>query len=168
LNKTIFILLALLTGTCFAQNSEIIEKSLTYDAKRQTRFVDGKVVVRQLVKSGAFKEKPTQRMDYADYYVPQKPVSVLGAKLISFEHQYQQKYIGCCVNPGNAVVLHPTKSVENIKSFADKNRCRFSAGREIFLVPDEALKGLSDKERLSLVEVSCKDDYLSDQDPGTN
>lgn len=162
--KFVFVLIALLSASCFAQDSEIIEKSLTADARKQKRLVDGSVVVRQLVKSGVFRKKPSQRMDYADYYVPQKQLSVLGARLISFGYEYQQKYIGCCVNPGNSVVLLPAHGIQKIQSFARKNKCRFRESREIYLVPDDAQRGLTGKERQALIEVSCKDDYLADDD----
>lgn len=157
---SLFLFSVFLSHACLADNASIIEKSLTADAKKENRLVDGGVVVSELEKAGVFTKKPTERQDYSDYYVPQKPVRVLGAQLISFEHQHFQTYMGCCVNPGNAVVLRPSGNTAAIKSFARKNKCKFSSGNQIYLVPKKALKALSEQDRQSLVEVSCKDNYL--------
>lgn len=153
---------ALLSGVCAAQSNDIIERSLTADAKREHRLIDGQEVVLQLSRQGVFKRKPNERRDYSSFYIPQQGVFVFGAKLISFEHEYQTRYIGCCVNPGNAVILQPTRGTAEIEAFSRRNGCRYSVGDEIFYAPQRAIKGLTKSERDSLVEVSCKDNYLFD------
>ena len=153
---------ALLSSVCVAQNNEVIERSLTADAKREHRLIDGQEVVLQLSRQGVFKGKPSERQDYSSFYIPQQTVFVLGAKLISFEHEYQTRYVGCCVNPGNAVILQPTRGTAEIETFSRRNGCKYSVGNEIFYVPQKATKALSKPERDSLVEVSCKDNYLFD------
>ncbi|MFO1494192.1 MAG: hypothetical protein U1F26_05980 [Lysobacterales bacterium] len=152
--------LCLLTGICTAQDADIIERSLTADASREQRLADGTEVVSQLARLGIFAEDPNERREYSSFYIPKKPISVLGARLVSFEHEYADEYLGCCVNPGNAVILQPAGATADIEAFAQRNGCRYAVGDEIFVLPKSVTQGLSDSERAALVEVSCKDDYL--------
>jgi hypothetical protein len=154
---------ALLSSVCVAQSNQVIERSLTADAKREHRLIDGQKVVLQLSRQGVLSRKPSERRDYSSFYVPQQTVVVLGAKLVSFEHEYQGRYIGCCVNPGNAVILQPIDGTDEIETFARRNGCKYSVGNEILYVPEMVGKALSKPDRDSLVEVSCKDNYLFDE-----
>lgn len=165
MRTTVLTIVALFSGACIAQSNDVIERSLTADPKHESRLIDGQEVVLELSQQGALKRKPNERRDYSDYYVPQRTIYVLGAKLISFEHEYITRYIGCCVNPGNAVVLQPSKETVEIEEFSRRNGCKYSVGDEIFYVPERAMKKLTKSERSSLVEVSCKDDYLLDNNP---
>jgi hypothetical protein len=155
-----FITLMIVSQACTADDASIIKKSLTADTKMEGRLADGDTVVSLLSRSGLFSKKPAERQDYSFFYIPRKPIYVLGAKLISFEHEYLTEYIGCCVNAGNAVILKPSGSISAIEAFAIKNKCRLSVGGQIFLVPKSAAKSLSNEDRKNLVEVSCKDNYL--------
>lgn len=161
--KTLMLaLMFLLAGICSAQDVNIIEQSLTADASREHRLVDGSEVVSQLARLEIFAEDPTERLDYSSFYTPKKHVAVLGARLVSFEHEYADEYLGCCVNPGNAVILLPAGGTADIEAFAQRNGCRYAVGDEILVLPHSVTKGLSESERDALVEVSCKDNYLFD------
>lgn len=155
-------LMSLFAGICSAHDVDIIERSLTADASREQRLIDGSEVVSQLARLGIFAKDPTERLDYSSFYIPQKPVTVLGARLVSFEHEYADEYLGCCVNPGNAVILLPTGGTADIEAFAQRNGCRYAVSEEILVLPPSVTQGLSESERDALVEVSCKDNYLFD------
>jgi hypothetical protein len=147
-----------------AQSSEearqVIELALTLDPKTGSNMLNGAEAIPKLVKSGVFPEKPLTRMDYSDYYAPKANIQVLGSQLVFFAYEYFDKYVGCCVNPGNAIVLIMGSDTTHIENFAKLNKCDITKGNEI-LFPDALfkMKAITEEMEPKLIEVSCKENY---------
>ena len=60
--RTIVLTIAtLLSSVCVAQSSQVIERSLTADAKREHRLIDGQEVVLQLSRQRVLWREPSER-----------------------------------------------------------------------------------------------------------
>ncbi|QPB83326.1 hypothetical protein CWC22_010115 [Pseudoalteromonas rubra] len=83
-----------------------IEASLTLEQTYlEESLVKGNEVVIEMVKSGNFSPDPQVRFDYLNFYFPEKETRVLGYQPVYFNYGHADKYIGCCINHGTAVVL---------------------------------------------------------------
>jgi hypothetical protein len=80
--------------------------------------------LRELKKNGVISAKPQRRVDYRDFYVVHKPLSILGHQAVLFEEEYQIRFIGCCVNDGAGVVLRLQGDTRALEDFAKKNQCK--------------------------------------------
>jgi len=141
-----------------ADASKAIELSLTLNPKTGSNVFDGSEIIPSLVKSGVFSGKPSERMDYRNYYIPKDNIQILGAKLVYYDYEYIEQWIGCCPNSGNAVVLLGNTNTTQIEHFAKTNKCKVSKGNDIYL-PKELWKllNVSQESKSQLIEVSCKE-----------
>lgn len=137
-----------------------VESSLTLDEQTGLNNIDGAKVVEVLSQNGILETKPVSSYDYHNYYLAKRIITVLGANLLAFNHQYIQKNLGCCPNEGNAVLLEFKNSLAEIEDFAKLNKCDLKIGSEMWL-PDEVIKSLNINEsnNYSLAKLSCQSDY---------
>lgn len=148
-----------------AEDRNAVELSLTL--KQGSPFdsmLEGGDVISHFVKNGILKGfEPSLRRDYSSFYIPTKNVQVLGGRLIIYEHEYMEQFIGCCVNEGNAAVLLIDSDIAHIEAFANANKCMLEKGDEISL-PDNVweLLNLNSEIKSRLIEVSCKANYRFD------
>ena len=138
--------------------SKAIELSLTLNPITGSNVLDGSEIIPSLVKSGIFPDKPSERLNYRSYYIPKTNIQILGSKLVYYDHEYIEEWIGCCPNSGNAVVLLESIDTARIKSFAKMNKCKVTKGKDIYL-PDDLWKllNISEESKSRLIEVSCKE-----------
>lgn len=141
-----------------ADASKAIELSLTLNPKTGSNVLDGSEIIPSLVKNGVFTEKPSERIDYRNYYIPKTSIQILGSKLVYYDYEYIEKWIGCCPNSGDAVVLLESTNTSRIENFAKVNKCKVTKGNDIYLPNDLwKLLNISEESKSQLVEVSCKE-----------
>ncbi len=114
--------------------------------------------LKMLKKQGVIDEKANVQGDYYHFYFPKKEIVIFGAKLIALDHEYLTDYIGCCVNPGVAVVLKRMDGFNSneIDVFAKQHSCNINDIEKAHL-PDLVIKqvGLAN-DKAFLFELSCK------------
>jgi hypothetical protein len=142
----------------------VVELSLTLDPKTGSNSLGGSEAISNLAKDGIFTERASLRMDYSSYYVPKRNIEVLGARLVYFDHEHMEEYVGCCVNSGNAVVLIANSDTAHIEDFAKTNKCGVKKGESVDF-PDDLWKLLTINQEMKsrLIEVSCKDNDRNKQ-----
>jgi hypothetical protein len=119
------------------------------------RIGDSGRAIRGYINSGYVTKKPTERSDYSDYRILQKPAYFMGHALVAIEEEYFQKWIGCCVSPGMAVTLKITGTDADLKAFAAKNGCSIDMDSEEFTnVP---LQLLPKQPKGTYATLSCKE-----------
>ncbi len=111
-----------------------------------------------LKKNGVIDEKANVQGDYHHFYFPKKEIEMFGAKLVVLDHEYLADYIGCCVDPGVAVVLKKVDGFNSneIDTFAKQNSCKINDIEKSF-IPDLVMKQLGHvNDKKYLFELSCK------------
>jgi len=144
----------------FCEQKPTIEASLTADSEFEKNIIDGSDVIKEMAKSGVFSKEPTERADYVSYYFPQTETHVFGYKLVYFDYEYSEEYIGCCVDPGAAIVIQvmPNNNLASIENFAKNNHCSIKKEEQIYM--PNSIKEKIVKNGISIsniVEVSCKE-----------
>jgi hypothetical protein len=76
--------------------------------------------------AGLIGKKPTQRIDYTDYYLLRKPAGFMGHELVVIEEEYMAQYVGCCVSPGAGLSVKVKGRTDNLEAFARQNKCTFT------------------------------------------
>ncbi|AZZ98325.1 hypothetical protein [Pseudoalteromonas sp. R3] len=158
---TTLVSFALWSAQSYSQREISIEASLTIEPTYlEESLVKGREVVNQMVKSGIFSPEPQERFDYLNFHFPEKETRVLGYQLVYFNYEYADKYIGCCINPGAAVVLRLPSNEDDayLQKFAKRNYCNISRGNHIYM-PREIQKMIVKLgiPTVNLVELSCKE-----------
>lgn len=165
--RVLFLGLVLASTTAFASGQSysksqadvesVIKESLSYNPKTELNLLSGDDAVKKIADAGYFTAKPSLRIDYSSYYLPKKGLKIFDMDLVYYDHEYLVRFIGCCVDEGNAIVLKPGAQMDEIERFARKNRCRLRKNGPLYM-PDEVAKllNLEDAQKRKLVELSCK------------
>ena len=104
----------------------------------------------RLVQAGILDDKVQERFDYTSYFPPRREVRFHGAKLLYFEYEYLDEFIGCCVDDGFGLVLQGKPDSDAV-AFAHEHECSIRAGEEVYL-PDE----LKVDRSVEIYELSCR------------
>ncbi len=145
--------------------TSFIEASLTLNKETGENMIDGSKIVSELTKDGTFESLPEASYDYKNIYLVKKDIKVLGGQLLVFNHQHLKKWIGCCPNEGNQVLLQVKGDLTRVKNFAETNKCDLDVGADIG-VTDEILQtlNLSSESNTQLVQLGCQKDYRLERD----
>jgi len=147
-----------LTSLTNADPATVIKKSLGLGPEEVQKAEANLEVVTQLKQAGVFDQKPNFEGDYYHFYYPRKDIKIFGATLIAFDHEYLIEYVGCCVNPGVALILKKNELFDEkeIEGFAKANSCKVKKIHEIYL-PDSVVSELNiTKNKSEFVALSCK------------
>lgn len=139
--------------------TKIVTQALTLDKKYLSNILDGNSAVTKLVNLGIFSKQPSFDQDYSEYFIPIKPINLLGAQIASFEYQDKRDGIkGCCVNKGNSIIFLTNNENSKIDSFAKSNKCSVSKGEDVYTPIDLKNKiDVINVNKLSLLEMSCQE-----------
>lgn len=137
-----------------------IESSLTLDNETNDNQINGGKVLNVLIKKGVLENSPISSYDYHNYYLAKTDVKVLGARLLAFNHEVVEKWVGCCPNEGNVVLLEVNDSMSEIEQFAKLNKCNLKTGADIF-IPEEVSKSnkINSLNLSKLALLGCQEDY---------
>jgi hypothetical protein len=136
--------------------SSLIRSASASDKSKQSFYETSERQLDALQAAGILPRRSTGRFDYTSYYRPSKAANFHGAKLLYFEFEYLEEFIGCCVNDGFGLILQGTASDE-VKDFARENGCKLNDGEQVGLpadIRDEfKTRGVAID---SLFELSCR------------
>jgi hypothetical protein len=82
---------------------------------------------------GAVGQSTTDRADFSDYYKASAKTVFLGADVLVVRHEQRRSGdVGCCENPGIALVLRLPRSDSSVfRKFAARNACGFEPGYDM-------------------------------------
>ena len=104
----------------------------------------------RLVRAGIISDKVQERFDYVSYFPPLREVRFHGAKLLYFEYEYLDEFIGCCVDDGFGLVLQGKPGPE-AAAFAQAHDCSIRGEDEVYLPHD-----LKVDRSAGIYELSCR------------
>jgi hypothetical protein len=86
-----------------------------------------------LMDIGVVGRSTDDRADFSDYYKASAKTFFLGAEVLVVRHEQRRSGdVGCCENPGVALVLRlPRSSSSVFRNFAARNACRFELGYDM-------------------------------------
>tara|TARA_R100001039_G_C1854728_1_gene117183 strand:+ start:3073 stop:3573 length:501 start_codon:yes stop_codon:yes gene_type:complete len=116
-----------------------------------------------LKQQGIINNEPDIVADYNHIYITNKPLPVLGGVLLALDHEYLEDWIGCCVNPGMALVLQVQKDRDDttaLASFAKENHCKVIPFEQSFMTKDLKEAAFDHIKKDDILVISCK---LSDR-----
>jgi hypothetical protein len=144
-----------------ATNNSPLASGLIWNASasakdKETFFETADDQLARLQRAGILSKNVSSRFDYVSYYKPTRLVTFYGARLMYFENEYLEQFIGCCVDDGFGLILQGSESKE-INDFAATNGCKITIGDHVYL-PFEINKEF-EKQKVkieSLLEISCR------------
>ena len=139
---------------------QFVESSLALDEATGDNQLDGGKVIDVLIKKGVLENTPVSSYDYHNYYLSRTDLNVLGAKMLAYNHEVVEKWLGCCPNEGNVVLLEVKDSMLKIEEFAKLNKCALKTGTAM-LLPDEVLNSnkINEIDSSTLALLACQEDY---------
>jgi hypothetical protein len=89
--------------------------------------------LRALKSDGYLRARPRIRVDYDDYYIPIRPFSVLGSRVVVVQENYLLRDVGCCADPGIGLFFEGSNvaSLNRIRDFAVANKCIYRQGNAL-------------------------------------
>lgn len=86
-----------------------------------------------LMDIGAVGRSTEDRADFSDYYMASAKTVFLGAEVLVVRHEQRRSGdVGCCENPGVALVLRLPRSGSSVfRKFAARNACGFELGYDL-------------------------------------
>jgi hypothetical protein len=97
------------------------------------RVSSPEALLSELKSIGAVGRSTTDRADFSDYYKASAKTVFLGADVLVVRHEQRRSGdIGCCENPGVALVLRLPRSDSSLfRKFAARNACGFEPGYDV-------------------------------------
>lgn len=91
--------------------------------------------LRTLKSNGYLSARPRIRIDYDDYYIPIRPFSVLGSRVVVVQENYLLRNVGCCADPGIGLFFEGSNvaSLNRIAEFAVANKCIYRQGNALII-----------------------------------
>lgn len=126
MKKIIFLALLMLPLQSFSAESEALISLLKTSPEKIQQASENLKELDTLKKLGVINATPDLIADYNHIYIAKKQVPVLSGTFLALDHEFLDNYIGCCVNPGVAVVLHMEKEgadLSAVDQFAKENVC---------------------------------------------
>lgn len=105
------------------------------------------------------KNEPDIVADYNHIYIAIKQLPVLGGVLLALDHEYLENWIGCCVNPGVALILQVKKDMDDttaLASFAKENHCTVKPFEQSFMTKDLKEAAFDHLKKEDILVLSCK------------
>lgn len=166
--KTVMAFVSLLAITCALymdlasasgnskEEIDLIGNASGYDKSKESLYQTSQDQLEKLQAAGIISKDVTRRFDYVSYYRPKRSVFFHDSKLLYFEYEYMDEFIGCCVNEGFGLILQG-KPGDEAMNFAVDNGCEINDGRQIYLPPniEKELKTRG-VEIGSVFELSCR------------
>jgi hypothetical protein len=117
------------------QEIDLISRTLASDKSKDHFYQTSEDQLSKLHAAGILPKHYTSRFDYVSYYRPKKAVYFHGAKLLYFEYEYLEEFIGCCVDDGFGLILQGKPNNEIVK-FATDSGCKINEGDQAYLPYD--------------------------------
>lgn len=147
------------SGAACADEASVIKQALEMSPGQVQDAGHNLSSVQYLKQKGYFSRKPDYQADYSHFYYPKKDISLFGAKLVAFDHEYLERYVGCCVSPGVEVILKKGDHFGSaeLDNFAQTNACKIINFNQVYL-PDKVVKKLLGSQKTEeLLVLSCKE-----------
>jgi hypothetical protein len=113
--------------------TDLLNRVVSYEPLGQKdKTVKAKVqeLTRRLNLEGYLTAKGKERFDYSDYYLVEKELHFLNTTVLAIEHEYMDKWVGCCVNPGIALFLLLKKNSSETQRLSREKKCSLSLSTE--------------------------------------
>ncbi|NHZ35191.1 hypothetical protein [Massilia rubra] len=149
---------ALCGGVAAAGNPDLevnLMKAMKFDKASEKRIGSSGKAIQAYMKAGYVNQRPNGRADYTDYYLLNKPATLLGHPLVLIEEEYMTRYAGCCVSKGIGVTVGVAGSLGALKKFAAQNRCTLEENVD----PGKQLRSFGIKNALpkgTYASLSCR------------
>jgi len=101
--------------------------------------------------AGLLPVKTKLRFDYVSYYKPLRDVHYDNGKLLYFEHEFMEAYLGCCVNEGFGLIVEGSAD-DKLRQFATGHGCAVKDSGQFYI--DPSLEKLLPKA--PVYELSCR------------
>jgi hypothetical protein len=138
--KSIFVLTMVLTGVGLSWATEpCIDISKVFGQHVRLAKAGGdrvsspEALLSALKDMGVVAPSTPDRADFSDYYKASAKTVFLGADVLVVRHEQRRSGdVGCCENPGVALVLRLPRSDSSVfRKFAERNACGFELGYEM-------------------------------------
>ncbi|MCF8059409.1 MAG: hypothetical protein K9K67_08935 [Bacteriovoracaceae bacterium] len=129
----LFLLNTLLSFADDLSTNELLKRLIAHeslDEKDKKLGVYFKELTNRLDIEGFIRPGEKYRFDYSDYYLFEKDYKFLNTPILAIEHEYMDKWVGCCVNPGFALFLMLEKKTTELERFTSDNKCSLSLSTE--------------------------------------
>ncbi|WP_417541966.1 hypothetical protein [Methylophaga thalassica] len=160
MKQIIFLALMIMPLLSFAGASDALLALLRTPPSERIQPSSKKLnAIERLKRLGIINSEPDIVTDYNHIYMANKQVPILGGVLLALNDEYLDSYVGCCVNPGIALVLDVGKKnadVLALMEFAKENACSVTPYEQASMANEleESLLDTSHKEEI--VVLSCK------------
>lgn len=154
----LFFIALLLSNSAFSETNQDLIKSLTYNEATSDNVLSGEELIKRMQSNGIFSNKPSLEEDYSKYYIPNKDIELFGSSVLVFEHEELGRFIGCCPNPGNAVIVKINNNENELIDFARKNKCKVRH-QPFVMAPQSLIPMLNIEDAGKYITISCKDNY---------
>lgn len=160
MKQIVFLALMIMPLLSFAGPSDVLLSLLKTPPSERIQLSSEKLnALETLKKLGIINSEPDIVADYNHIYMANKQVPILGGVLLALDHEYFDSYVGCCVNPGIALVIHVGKKSADalrLMEFAKENACSVTPFEQAIMANEleESLLDTSNKE--DIVVLSCK------------
>ena len=142
------------------KNAHLTKKlisAMTLNTKTGERFGDSGEAIQAYIKNGSLGKAPSMRIDYTDYWEVKNQVDFMGHTLVIIEEEYINKYIGCCVSPGIGITVKANKDINELKDFANINKCSFTVMNQSELNSELDFVGIKAFDKGKYVTLSCRE-----------
>lgn len=159
MKQIIFLVLLMLPLMSIAASTEALVSLLKTPWERIQQSSEKLKALETLKRLGIINAEPDIVADYNHIYIAKKQVPILGGMLLALDDEYFDSYVGCCVNPGIALVIHVGKTNADaltLTEFAKENMCSVTPFEQAFMASEleELLLDTSNKEEIMVL--SCK------------
>lgn len=154
----LFFIVLLLSNSAFSETNQDLMESLTYNEETSNNVLGGDELIKRMQSNGIFPRNPSLEEDYSKYYIPSKDLELLGSSVLVFEHEELGRFIGCCPNPGNAVIVKINNNENELIDFSKKNKCKVY-DQPFVMAPQNLPPMLSIDSTSKYITISCKDNY---------
>ena len=138
------------------QEIDLLANTSGYDKNTKSLHQTSEDQLHALQSSGILPRNAHSRSDYVSYYRPTKPVFFHGARLLYWEYEYMEEFIGCCVDEGFGLILQGGAD-DAVMHFAAENGCEIRDSGQMYLPPDlEKAFETKGIDTGSVYELSCR------------
>lgn len=159
MNRFIVFLMISVSSSVFADAAQELVSALKMTPDKIQEEPGNLGVLKFLKEKGLINIEPDFVADYSHTYYAKSDVLVFGAKLLALDFEYLDRYVGCCVDPGIALVLNIENSqseYQGVVKFAKDNICSVTSLEKARL-PSEVKVAVSARHKKEEVFVlSCK------------